>query len=293
MNLKTIVTTGLLLTNVAAMANGGFAEARCSSWGDNLNQPQAKARWEWAMKCDPSNRRILFTYKDYTAPNGSVRPAYPIYGLLDEDYEKPPTNPLGWFPPADKNAACYIPENYDIIGFCAGGCYSADQLVLVDGKEFSIKEMLDSKEMKVSTLSSDATLEAMNLKTGNIFSYMKSIVSGTHPMINIETDSGKKLQVTLEHPLVLENGTYIPAQDLKIGAKLLNEFGEKETIVSLEEKEIEGKVYNLRTDGVSETDRVIVAQGLLNGDLTVQQRKAKKANQVLLRKKLVRGKLIK
>lgn len=291
MRFKKLLTTTLLLSNVSAMA--GFAEARCSAWGDNLTQPQAAERHKWAWKCDVANRRVLWTYREYTAPDGSKRPAYPIYGVLDEDFTKEPSNPLGWFPPKDRNAACNIPANYEIVGFCAGGCYTADQMILINGQEQSIKDMLEQSEKNVSTLDSDSTLDSLRLKEGKVFSFMKSIVSGVHPIVEIETDSGKKIKVTLEHPLVLSNGSYIGAQDLKVGDALLNEFGEKEVVTSVLKKEIEGKVYNLRTDGGSETDRVIVAQGLLNGDLTVQQRKANKANQTLLRTRLIRGSLLK
>ncbi|WP_127716171.1 Hint domain-containing protein [Halobacteriovorax sp. HLS] len=293
MNIKNLMTTLLLLSNVQAIA-GGFVEYRCQNWGDNLTQPQAQQRWQWAMRCDPANKGILTTFKNYTAPGGAVRPAYPIYGLLDEEnYLQGPTNPLSWFPPVSSGADCYIPENYDIVGFCAGGCYTADQMILSGNKEFAIKDMFDTKELRVTTLSSNSTLDGLKLKEGSVFSYSKSITSGSHDIVNIKTQSAKSLSVTLEHPLVLADGNYIAAQDLKVGSKLLNEFGEEEIIEELSINKVEGKVYNIRTNGEKETDRVIVAGGLLNGDLTIQQRKAKKANQVLLRKKLVRGELIK
>ncbi|PIK15716.1 Hint domain-containing protein [Halobacteriovorax sp. JY17] len=293
MNAKKWITSALILMSANSMAAGGFAEARCAAWGDNLTQPQAAERWKWAMKCDVANSRILWTYREYTAPDGSKRPAYPIYGLLDQDYKKEPSNPLGWFPPKSASADCNIPENYEIVGFCAGGCYTADQLILVDGRELFIKDMLESEIKNVMTLDQDSTLDSIATKPGKVFSYMKSIVSGVHPIIKLTTDSGKNLSVTLEHPLVKADGTFIVAQDLEVGSKLLNEFGEIEVVTSIAQEEVEGKVYNLRTEGAEETDRVIVAQGLLNGDLTVQQRKANKANQVLLRKKMIRGELIK
>ncbi|CBW26565.1 conserved hypothetical protein [Halobacteriovorax marinus SJ] len=293
MTTKKLLTSALLLLSVNSMAAGGFAEARCSSWGDNLNQPQASQRWKWAMKCDVANSRLLWTYREYTAPDGSKRPAYPIYGVLHEDFRKDPTNPLRWFPPKSESADCYIPENYEIVGFCAGGCYTADQMILVNNREFSIKDMQDTNMKSVMTLDEDSALGSIKTKNGKVFSYMKSIVSGTHPVIRLETESGKKLEVTLEHPLIDNHGSYISAQDLKVGSMILNEFGEGERVTSVEKTEIEGKVYNLRTDGSKESDRIIVAGGLLNGDLTIQQRKANKANQVLLRKKMIRGELIK
>mgnify|MGYP000707648243 CR=1 FL=1 len=293
MNSKKLITSALLLVSVNTLAAGGFAELRCASWGDNLNQPQAAERWKWAMRCDVANSRILWTYREYTAPGGAKRPAYPIYGLIDEDYKKEPSNPLKWFPPKTASADCYIPENYDIIGFCAGGCYTADQLILVDGSERSIKDMISSGERSVMTLDEDSTTESIRVKDGSVFSYMKSVVSGPQEIISLETDSGKKLSITLEHPLVSSTGEFILAEDLSVGSKLLNEFGDIETVSELSRKEIDTKVYNLRTNGANETDRVVVAQGLLNGDLSVQQRKAKKANQFLLRKKIIRGELIK
>lgn len=293
MKTKSLISSALILLSVNSMAAGGFSEARCSSWGDNLTQPQATQRWKWAFKCDGVNKRQLWTYREYTAPNGSKRPAYPIYGVFTDDFTADPTNPLGWFPPKSESADCYIPEGYTIIGFCAGGCYTADQMILLNGSQKSIKSMLEQNSTKVMTLDEDSNLSSLKMKDGQVSSYMKSIVSGVHPIIKIKTDSGKDLEVTLEHPLVTTTGDYIAAQDLEVGTKLLNEFGEEEIVTELERKDVEGKVYNLRTKGNQETDRVIVAGGLLNGDLTVQQRKANKANQVLLRKKMVRGELIK
>ena len=293
MNSKKIITGALILASVNTIAAGGFAELRCAGWGDNLNQPQAAERWKWAMRCDVPNSRILWTYREYTAPGGAKRPAYPIYGLIDEDYTKEPTNPLGWFPPKTASADCYIPENYDIIGFCAGGCYTADQLILIDQRELSIKDMIEGNEKQVMTLDQDSTLDSIRIKEGTVSSYMKSVTSGMQEIVSLETDSGKKLSVTLEHPLVTEDGEFVVAQDIEVGTKLLNEFGETEIVNSVSTKTQDTKVYNLRTSGANETDRILIAQGLLNGDLSVQQRKAKKVNQFLLRKKMIRGELIK
>ncbi|EQC50981.1 Hint domain-containing protein [Bacteriovorax sp. DB6_IX] len=290
---KQLLVTTMLLSHLSSMAAGGFAEARCAAWGDNLNQPQAKERMKWAMTCDPANRRLLYTYRTYTAPDGSKRPAYPIYGLPNEDFTKDPSNPLKWYPPKSANADCYIPEGYDIIGFCASGCYTADQLIQTGNGEYKIANMLNNKMKSVTTLDKDSSLSDLRTKEGEVLSYMKSIVDGEHRIIIIETESGKRLEVTEEHPLVLASGHYADANQLKVGSKLLSELGEVEVITKLSEKQYHGKVFNLRTKGSAETDRVIVAGGLLNGDLTVQQRTTNRANQHLLRTKLVRGELLK
>jgi hypothetical protein len=293
MKLVKVISTGVALLSTMSVLANGFQASRCANWGDNLTQPQATERWHWAWKCDAPNRQILMMGKQYKDPNGSTRPAYPIYGVLPASYDGEPSNPKKWFPPKSRNAGCSIPENYTIVGFCVGGCYTADQFISLSEMDLPIAEALRSNEVAIKTLDEDSSLESLKYKEGKVSMYIKSIISGKHEIMKIATETGKEIKVTLEHPLVNENGAFVEAGAVEVGSYLMNEFGEAEKVVSVEKTEIEGKVYNLETEGQKMTDKVIAAQGLLNGDVRVQNSKAAKLNQVLLRTNLIPQELLK
>jgi intein/homing endonuclease len=159
--------------------------------------------------------------------------------------------------------------------------------------DLPIAEALRSNEVAIKTLDEDSSLEGLKYKEGKVSMYIKSIISGKHEIMKIATETGKEIKVTLEHPLVNENGAFVEAGAVEVGSYLMNEFGEAEKVVSVEKTEIEGKVYNLETEGQKMTDKVIAAQGLLNGDVRVQNSKAAKLNQVLLRTNLIPQELLK
>ncbi len=102
---------------------------------------------------------------------------------------------------------------------------------------------------------------------------IKKVVAGPEPepVIAFETKSGSKLTVTSLHPVMTSQGVKL-AKDIAIADELKSVDGKWVPIVSIGRKEYSGDVYNLELEGESEVDHLIIAEGLVSGDLYLQSK---------------------
>lgn len=281
----------LVISSAIANEGGLISLKRCQTWGDSLSNEQADQRVAWAKRCsiDLFEKKLLSRVITMTLPDGSVKKAYPIYGVLSGP-GAPPSNPKNWFAPTSANTTCERPSGYEIVGFCAASCYAFDQLLMT---EDGMQEVLDAKDnkLKVEALSSYSD-KGVRYKLMDVKRYISSIVSGEHKLINFETQRGKELKVTSEHPFVLGSGEFIAAKDIKKGHILLNSQGEKEEVIRVETTDYYGKVYNLEVDSSDLNNKIINANGLMSGDMSVQNSSLLKLNQMLHRLKFIPKELV-
>lgn len=87
------------------------------------------------------------------------------------------------------------------------------------------------------------------------------------PLVLITTESGKTVGLSRQHGVLLANGKMIIAGNLKKHHKLLNKEGTVERIASIKEGPVGEVVYNLMTDAETENGHLVVANGLVLGDL--------------------------
>jgi hypothetical protein len=286
----------LLFGKLALASNGGdlISLKRCKVWGDSLSNEQAQQRVQWGKKCaiDQVEKILLQFNKTLVLPDGSRRIAYPIYGVPNSDTTKPSSNPAKWFAPVNGAAACEgRPAGYTIIGICAASCYTMDQLIMTEEGMLEVASAME-KDVKVEVLE-DVSEKGMGYKLASVENYIESIIAGKHEIVVFETEKGKKVSVTTEHPFVDGSGAFIAANDIKVGTMLMAADGSVEKVISRKDTVYEGKVYNLHINTENLNNKIINAQGLMSGDVTVQNSNLKKLNQMLYRLKFIPRELLK
>ena len=89
-------------------------------------------------------------------------------------------------------------------------------------------------------------------------------------MVAIETESGHKIVVTSEHPLLTQAGLKL-ASDLALSDQLKIHGKNFSSIKSIRQKQSTEKVYNFEVDGDSaNANHLVIAAGLVSGDLFIQ-----------------------
>ncbi len=97
----------------------------------------------------------------------------------------------------------------------------------------------------------------------------------TIPMIMIETSRGQKLMVTTEHPLLTNQGMK-RAEHITISDRLKAADGQFVKIVSVTRKAFTENVYNFELEGRADADHLVIAEGLVSGELYLQNKMAPK-----------------
>ena len=92
-----------------------------------------------------------------------------------------------------------------------------------------------------------------------------------HPVIRIATAAGHELTVTRFHPMMTTAGIK-PAVDLTRQDRLVTSSWKPVRIKSLKKIAYSGLVYNFELPGEAELEHLVVAEGLITGDLYLQRR---------------------
>ncbi len=145
------------------------------------------------------------------------------------------------------------------VGARMHGCFVAGTDIGI-GKDLAI----DVEDLKVG--------DAVVLSNGKKSNVVK-VVSGPekHPVIKLQLVTGETLTVTQTHPMLTELGV-IQAKDLSIGSRLLTQKGHWATLTSISAEKYEGQVYNIELAGDHESDHLIYGNGVVTGDLYLQQK---------------------
>ncbi len=104
-------------------------------------------------------------------------------------------------------------------------------------------------------------------------SQVVKVISGpeSKPVVKLELVTGESLTVTQTHPMLTELGV-IQAKDLSIGSRLLTAKGQWATLASISTEKYDGHVFNIELAGSHESDHLIYGNGVVTGDLYLQQR---------------------
>ncbi len=100
---------------------------------------------------------------------------------------------------------------------------------------------------------------------------IKRIVAGPErlPLVVFETVSGQKIRVTSTHPMQSNKGIKA-AEDISIGDQLILENGSSVALKKVTRQAYSDQVYNVELEGASEADHLVIANGLVSGDLHIQ-----------------------
>ena len=176
-------------------------------------------------------------------------------------------------------------------GWCSCGCFQANtRIYSVDayesgnstGYQFISKILNDQQKYKVIGLSSDSTLSSIKTKSLRI---LKS-TSGPEkiPLIVFITANDQRLAVTTKHAILLADGRMVAAKDVKINDLLVQANGIPVSIKSIDSEKVSDNVLNILTDGKTNIEHTLFAEGLIVGDLSWQNNLKNMLNSVAIRK---------
>jgi hypothetical protein len=288
--MKTIQMIALLITALSNPAIATIDVFRCEDFKDSLSVPEAEGRRAWALKCFPKFKGRILGHKDMKEQE-KLRPGYPTFGIWNEDGT--PTNPQNWFAPKSGAEPCTFPEDYEILSFCAAGCYTPEQSLWFGGGYETIIDAKNRDLKEIITLSSASDRTHLDFKVSPIDYFITDLVPGTHEILTIYTLSGGHIRVTEEHPLVDGEGRMRSARSLKVGESLVTVKGDSDPIISIESGQYFGKVYNVEVKTTDKLEKIVVAQGFLNGSLHFQNEGISDINRVLLRTNFITDQMIK
>jgi hypothetical protein len=269
---------------------------RCETTTVTLSQGDALAMTKWTKKCRTFSDSLIPDSLDFSIFRGEKGEhlSFPVWFI-------PHTN-TAWRGPEDPktmnritagDCSVSIPSDYTNIVFCLSGCYApTERLLFVD--ENNVPQwipMADAfmKEKKVVALSREATFENMKYEPTEIASYMRDHIDSIQNLLEFRTASGKKLKVTENHPLLSFDGQVKTASQFQIGHGLVEQSGRRDEIVKIRKVPHFGKVYNLDTKSSDLKNKLVIAEGVVNGTSYFQNEGISKLNRILMRESVELG----
>lgn len=166
--------------------------------------------------------------------------------------------------------------------FCPLGCFSADtQLLTGVSDEQTVSYARASSVTRPGTLISladEATIDDVSIVPRSI----RRIVHGPEDadLYVFALANGSTLRVTQHHPMVIDDGTIIEAQDVGPAMSFVGIDGASVAITSITREKPVGEVYNFETEADTRLGHVIVAEGVLVGDLKLQNELGAEQNSI-------------
>jgi hypothetical protein len=163
-------------------------------------------------------------------------------------------------------------DGYRIFDFCPAGCFAADTQIArsfaPDGTASYVTASSVAPKSSLMSMTDDASLNDLALTPQAI----KRIVLGPEDaqLFVFALASGRTLRVTQHHPMVLDSGKVIQASEVVAGMSFVGLDGESVAIKSITREDPTGDVYNFETGSDTQLGHIIVAEGVLVGDLKIQ-----------------------
>jgi len=173
------------------------------------------------------------------------------------------------------------------IGFCYCGCLERTTQLLMkdpqtgaDATQRIDQVLLDG--MRIQALTEDTTLSSVKYGPREV---VATTAGGeTNPMVVLQLASGGTLSATEQHAILLSTGEMVAAKDLKVGQALVKQDGSLTRIVQISRVPTTDDVFNVLTDaGFSHKGHMVVANGVIVGDLMWQNTLVKDLNAVVIR----------
>lgn len=294
--MKSIVPVFIGIMSVAALQEQ-VAHAQILTADRCPNAPSttsgvAQARYAWGLWCraHPLN-----------SPGGTPYTAdhYLTQNSVDDYNHNPGLQPFLY--PTFYNFSAASPGPYDLpnapgtdctalptsaynVGLCIAGCYVENTpLQFADGT-MGIKAAAEAGKLDLVTLSPNATIDNLDFVKNTVEHYTTDIREDWQTIFTLQMQSGGKLRVTNEHPLITSDGVMHQAQALRVGDSLVRANGRPDRIVHIATHKIFGKVYNVRPVTTDYTSNIVVAGGYLNGSQRYQNVFLNMVNSLVLRR---------
>jgi hypothetical protein len=160
-------------------------------------------------------------------------------------------------------------------------CYTPDQEIMFIGEYIGIEDASRRGSLTVTTFSSDATMDHPTTSEQAIASFTSAPLSGE--IYVLEGDGGERLEVTGGHPMVLADGTMIPARDLREGEALAGADGATVGLVRISRYAYEGDVWNVEPKSEEKAENIVIAEGFLAGSIRFQAQWAYESYRLFVR----------
>lgn len=164
------------------------------------------------------------------------------------------------------------PLPFAIYDFCPRGCFAADTQILsgarsAEGPLYVAASAVEPNS-SVLTMADDASLGDLSLATHSV----KRIVLGPEDLalFVFALSNGHTLRVTQHHPMVLDDGKIIEARQVTPGMSFVGVDGATVAVTAITREETPADVFNFDTGSETMLGHIIVAEGVLVGDLKIQ-----------------------
>jgi hypothetical protein len=178
------------------------------------------------------------------------------------------------------------PDGSGLLGFCPMGCFAADTQILTrladDGGVTYTAVGKIVRDAAVLAVSDEAGMDTVDLVSRPI----ERIISGPEvpPLIVLSLSNGATLRVTTHHPMVLETGVIVEAVAVVPGSAFIGVDGQTVAVKAITREPATADVFNFQTNGTTQLSHVVVAEGVLIGDLKLQNELAAEQRSIELRR---------
>lgn len=276
-----------------------FVAHRCSN--DSLSIPEATERYEWMKKCRSTIPVIDEFMKQFVEIKGAKMATKSFIYDTRYVYATFMDTKTGttWKAPKDRNAACTVPATVYVAAVCVASCSTPEQQILSQADandKLAYTPFYNAWEKKfqfVGTLGSNSSMSSKTVQKTKVDQWVTEIEDADHDLIQFTMKSGRVLKLTVNHPLVTDQGSMRLAEDFKVGDNLVMLGGIGDPIVKLEHVKYHGKVYNLFVESAALQKNIVVTNGYLNGTAYFQNDGAQHLNRRILQGTLIKGVLSK
>ncbi|SME95203.1 Hint domain-containing protein [Pseudobacteriovorax antillogorgiicola] len=160
---------------------------------------------------------------------------------------------------------------------CMCGCFPAGVKLLSTRGSIDILDLFESSKDEPFRLAIPVSEHSPELRATDFLNRGSFTVGPEeNEIFSLLTESGLEIELTEKHPVVLSSdGNYLlkMAKELVVGDSLVTQDGQLDKLVALTTYMLpseDNTVYNLDTKGQTVMDHVVVANGLLMGDVILQ-----------------------
>ncbi|EPX57947.1 hypothetical protein D187_004481 [Cystobacter fuscus DSM 2262] len=248
-----LVVTGFSTSAVAQLS------ARCSLDDQLTTTTSAQGRNAWSRKCgyiSASREAFLNSENEYQ-----------VY-----------TNACASYPTVQPGSTCaqYVPDNEAAaciaglvkLGSCVTGCFTPTQRVDFAGRQLPVPEAYANGMKEVTALTPAAQPGLLSFANQTIRAYVAGDTQ--EDIFLLKTREGRSLEVTAEHPMLLNDGTMVKARTLKAGDTLMGADGKALTLSEVTVFNFKGQVWNVRPQSTDKAENVMSAEGFLTGSVRFQ-----------------------
>jgi hypothetical protein len=172
----------------------------------------------------------------------------------------------GFYPVVDRNNV--------IQAVCKCGCFAADTAISTPSGEVMAGAVVAGMEVQAYAGPGELTPRMVTSTTSG----------AEHAELYAFTlSSGRTLRVTQNHPLVVGDGRMLAARDVSLRDGLLAADGTVATIVAIVREPASTLVHNFGVEAADASGHVVVAEGVLVGDLIWQNQLARDLGAIVIR----------